>query len=71
MERDEKRLKYPKYSEKGKPDPQPMQEYEFFVHGGVGGSKALPPKEQSARGIKKSEPSKSGIFFSSKDDSEA
>lgn len=73
MERDDKRLKDPKCSEMGITDPQPIQEYEFFVHGGVGGAEAAPSREQNAKGIKgkKSEPGKNGIFFSSRDETEA
>jgi len=71
MERDEKGLKYQRYTEKEKTDPQLIQEYDFFVHGVVDGSEAAPPGDQSARGIKKSGPNRSGSCFSSTDVTEA
>jgi len=67
MEGDKKRLKEPNCLEGGKTDPEPIQEYEFFVHGGAGETEAMPLEDRNARGIKgkSGEQNKSRIFFSS------
>jgi hypothetical protein len=73
MERDKKRLKEPICSEGIITDPEPIQEYEFFVREGAGEIEAEPPEAQKAKGVKgkNGEESKSRIFFSSIDEADA
>jgi hypothetical protein len=54
-------------------DPLTIQEYEFFVQGDAGETKAAPLEVQNAKGIKgkNGEQDKSRIFFSSMDETEA
>jgi hypothetical protein len=70
MERDKRRLKESKSSEEEKTDPQPIQEYEFFVCGSIRDKGAAPLKDRDEKGTegKNGEPNKSGIFFSSGDE---
>lgn len=67
MEGDQKRPKETKRLEGEKTNSRPIQEYEFFVHGGAGETEAMPLENQKAGGVKEKNggQSKSRIFFSS------
>jgi len=70
MEREKGRLKESRSSEEEITNPQPIQEYEFFVRGSIRDKGAAPRKDRDEKGTegKNGEPNKSGIFFTSGDE---
>lgn len=73
MESGDNGVKEPNRVEEKNADPRRVQEYEFFVDGDGGEAETVFPGDRNAKGIRgeKGKQNKSGIFFSSSEESDA